>query len=245
MTLPAITLPSGFPLWQADPHETQADPAYAHVKMQTGHLRIRRVFTTAPEVRTVALQLTDAQALAFHDWFERDLLAGERQFAAKVKTTGRGYEWRAARFVAPYEAEPINLGGGKLLWRIEAQLLMTGPSYPSGPILSTLEAEIAAPLGSRAAGVTSRLLAAEVAVPLDAETADRRIAAEVAVPLDGGVTAEGVTPLWAEVAVPLVAVATPPAILKLLAAEVAVPLDGSATMPKFYAEIAVPLEAAA
>lgn len=169
--MPEIVLPSGFPAWLIDGHESEMDDAYAHVPMRTGHHRLRRVYRQPPEVRSVSLLLREEQAADFHSWFESDLLAGERQFAARVANRGPGVVWYAARFVAPYEATPLHMAGG-VGWRIDARLLLSGQPQAFAPVLTPMSAATIVGLSGRASGTSSADMSAATIVELVGEVLD-------------------------------------------------------------------------
>lgn len=191
MSLPAITLPGGFPCWLAAGHESARDPVYAHTPMRTGHTRQRRVYTTAPETRNVSLMLNESQVLRFHDWFESDLLAGELEFSARVHMFGPGMGWWPARFVEPYKAEPMAAKDG-MLWRVTAQLSLRGEPQDEGPELSTLSAEFVVALQGRAVITSEARMATEIRVPLTGYVLQgfESLEAEIIVPLLGAVNTD-------------------------------------------------------
>lgn len=170
--MPEIVLPTGLPAWLIDGHASDLEDAYAHTPMRTGHHRLRRVYRQPPEVRAVSLQLLEEQAAVFHAWFEDDLLAGEREFAARVANRGPGIVWYAARFVGnpPYEATPLHLEGG-VGWRIQARLLLTGAPQPAAPSLSSMWAFNYVTLTGRARNIASANMTATTTVALAGEVA--------------------------------------------------------------------------
>lgn len=170
MALPEIVLPSGLPAWLIDGHQSELQDAYAHVRVRTGHHRVRRVFRQPPEVRSVSLLLREDQALVFHRWFEDDLQAGAREFSARVANRGPGVVWYAARFEGdpPYEAIPLHLEGG-VGWRIQARLRLTGVPHAVGPGLSTMWAFNYIVLAGRARGSASADMTATTVVALTGE----------------------------------------------------------------------------
>lgn len=190
MSLPGITLPGGFPAWLADGHEGELEDVYTRTAMRTGHARLRRIYTTVPERRRVSLLLLEHQAPRFHDWFERDLLAGERPFSTQVALVDGGLAWYAARFVddPPYEAEPLRVAGG-VGWRITATLLLyEGPqNFP--PQLYALAARQVTALRGVAVGTTTKLLAAHQAIGLRGSAGRPGIVAHQVVGLEGVATA--------------------------------------------------------
>jgi hypothetical protein len=137
MALPELTLPDGTPAFLADGHSIELTPMYADVPMRTGHDRRRRVYTTVPRIVSVGLQVTAAQMLAFHAWFEGPLLAGVVEFSAQVANQGPGLLWWRARFVAPYTAEAGKAGAS---FRITARLLLTGTGSSTGPYTPNMQA---------------------------------------------------------------------------------------------------------
>ena len=137
MSLPELTLPDGTPAFLADGHSIELMPMYADVPMRTGHDRRRRVYTIVPRIVSVSLEVTAAQMLAFHTWFEGSLQAGAVEFSAQVANQGPGLLWWRARFVSPYTAE-AGEGGG--VFRITASLLLTGTGSVTGPYTPNLYA---------------------------------------------------------------------------------------------------------
>jgi hypothetical protein len=186
MPLPGITLPGGFPAWLVDPHTSELDPVYAGVPMRTGHHRLRRVYTTAPEMRQVSLQLLEAQATQFHAWFENDLQAGALTFSARVANRGPGVVWFEARFVGdpPYEATPMHIAGG-IGWRITATLRLTGEPQLSPPETGELASHVLIGLHGQAIGTTQKNLSSHVLVALQGIVSDAEMASHVLVPLIG------------------------------------------------------------
>lgn len=174
--MPEIVLPSSLPAWLIDGHESQLEDAYAHVQMRTGHHRLRRVYRRPPEVRSVSLQLLEEQAATFHAWFEHDLLAGEREFAARVAHRGPGVVWYAARFLGdpPYDAEPLHLEGG-VGWRIQARLLLSGQPQAFPPVLSAMSATTTIGLRGRARGTSTADMSATTVVDLVGEVLDMEV----------------------------------------------------------------------
>ena len=105
MALPELLLPDGTPAFLADGHSIELTPMYADVPTRTGHDRRRRVYTVVPRVVSVGLQLTAAQMLAFHAWYEGALQAGAQRFSAQLANQGPGLLWWSARFAEPYSAD--------------------------------------------------------------------------------------------------------------------------------------------
>lgn len=129
MSLPALTLPAGLPMWRASGYQAAPESLYAVVPMAVGAARRRRVYTVADRLETVTLRLTDAQLQAFHEWFEDDLQAGLQPFAAPVPALGGGViEWYDA-LLLDYATTPGAAGRTVL----QATLRLRGEAYGEGP----------------------------------------------------------------------------------------------------------------
>lgn len=137
MALPELTLPDGTPAFLADGHSIELTPMYADVPMRTGHDRRRRVYTTVPRMVNVGLQVTAAQMLALHNWFEGPLQAGVQWFSAQVANQGPGLLWWKARFAEPYTADA---GEAAASFRVSAKLLLVGQGSTTGPYSPYLQA---------------------------------------------------------------------------------------------------------
>lgn len=135
--LPELTLPDGTPAFVAAGHTIDLTQMYADVAMRTGHDRRRRVYTTVPRMVNVALHLTAAQVLAFHQWFEGPLQAGAQWFSALVANQGPGLLWWKARFAEPYTADAGDGGGN---FRVVAKLLLVGDGSANAPYSANLSA---------------------------------------------------------------------------------------------------------
>lgn len=130
MTLPEITLPDGTPAFSGGGHDIELGEMYADIPMRTGHARKRRVYTTVPRVVSVKLDMTLAQTLAFHEWYEGPLNVGVEEFSAQVANQGPGLLWWRARFVEPYTAEADE--SGQSFW-VTAKLRLIGEGSVIGP----------------------------------------------------------------------------------------------------------------
>lgn len=142
MSLPSITAPPGTPVFLAAGHGIEEDSVYAQVGMTTGHSRTRRVWTVPERVVSVSWILEPEQLAAVDAWYEDDLLAGSRQFAAQVANQGVGSRllWWTARWI-DYSVELMHLGRG----RVFGALLLTGEGSEIGPS-TALAMEISVPL---------------------------------------------------------------------------------------------------
>ncbi len=95
-----------------------------------------------PRVVSVGLFLSRAQMLAFDNWFEDDLVVGERQFSARVANQGPGLLWWAAEWFDVPLSTPLHSG----FWRVTGSLLLTGEGSVEGPAITTAGVEFRAPL---------------------------------------------------------------------------------------------------
>lgn len=204
--LPQIQLPGGFPAWLVNGHSGTDDDVYASSEMSTGHTRIRRVYWSAPQTRTVSMLLTQSQGMQFFNWFENDLLGGVRRFAAKVRAFGPDHLWYGAMFSdnPPYTADEIIISREEVMWRIDATLTLYGAGDEFGPLATTMESEIVVPLISQSFMTPLPVrMAAEIVVPLIAMQAQRLIAAEIDVALQSEVLESTIDAMYAEIDVAL------------------------------------------
>ena len=162
MALPELTLPDGTPAFLAIGHAIELVDAYADSRMQTGHSRKQRIYTTVPRTVAVGLRLNKAQALAFHEWFEGPLQAGAQQFSAQVANQGPGLLWWAARFVEPYTAE-AKPGGFHI---VTARLLLTGDGTATPPYVPQMRASAQIALTGSAVLTVPASLQASVSIAL-------------------------------------------------------------------------------
>lgn len=162
MALPEIRPPSGTPCFLAAGHAIAPQSVYADVQMRSGHLRRRRLFTTAPRIVSVSWLLEADQMAAVDTWFEDVLLAGERPFSAQVANQGPGLLWWTAQWVEPYQTEALHLGR----WRVTGQLLLTGVGQVEDPYTPDMAVEFGAPLTSSAELTVITRLAVEFGAAL-------------------------------------------------------------------------------
>lgn len=202
--LPEILMPSGLPSWLIDGFSGSDDDAYGTVEMTTGHDRKRRLYRRPPIRRQVSLLLTELETLQFENWFENDLIAGERRFSARVRDMGPGDVWYAAQFVQPYEADYQHWAKGpeKDHWRISAELILYGVGSDFGPEMTAFKAEVDVPLVASSRASAPATMKAEILVPLTGTMRNVSLSSEISVPFDGAVSSQGVTAFYAEVQVP-------------------------------------------
>ena len=163
MALPELLLPDGTPAFLADGHGIDLSPLYADVSMHTGHDRRRRVYTVVPRVVSVGLQLTAAQMLALHNWFEGPLQAGAQWFSAQVANQGTGLLWWKARFAEPYTADA---GEGGASFRVTARLLLVGDGSVTAPYTPLMQAAVLVALSGSATLTAPINLAADTLIAL-------------------------------------------------------------------------------
>jgi len=133
MALPAIVMPATLPDWRVSPHTTELSAPFARVQFTTGQQRHRRVATAPPRVLQADLPpMTEAQALALHEWFEDDLQAGVLPFAARTLSPAGVHEWWHARFVEPPVWEAVATSGGPR-WTVQASLRLEGEASATAP----------------------------------------------------------------------------------------------------------------
>ncbi len=163
MALPELTLPPSLPAYRVDGHNISLVDVYAETPMRTGHSRRRRIYTVAPRVVSVSLDLTLDQALAFHDWFEGPLAAGAQEFSAQVANQGPGLLWWRARFLEPYTAEANE--SGQAFW-ITAKLLLTGDGSSTGPYVANMASAVIVALSGTGVLTAPTLLGSDITVDL-------------------------------------------------------------------------------
>lgn len=137
MALPELTLPDGTPAFSADSHAIELLPLYADVPKRTGADLRRRVYTVTPRIVEVALQLTAAQMLALHNWYEGPLQVAAQFFSAQVANQGAGLLWWKARFMEPYSADA---GEAAASYRVNARLMLFDTGSTTPPYISTFTA---------------------------------------------------------------------------------------------------------
>ena len=163
MALPELTQPDGTPAFLADGHAIELVDQYADTGVATGHDIRRRVYTTTPRLVSVGLQLTAAQMLAWHQWFEGPLQAGAQWFSAQLANQGPGLLWWKARFAEHYTAEA---GEAAASFRVAARLLVVGDGSAIGPYVPAMQASVQIALSGSAALTVPADLAAAVTVAL-------------------------------------------------------------------------------
>lgn len=134
MALPGITAPPEAPVFLASGHSIGEDSIYGVLELATGHSRTRRKQTQSERIVNVMWHLEPAVMDAVDDWYEDDLQAGARTFAARVMSQDSGaLVWWEARWLS-YETEMIHKGRG----RLTGQLFLVGEASNIPPDTSSL-----------------------------------------------------------------------------------------------------------
>lgn len=170
MALPTIIAPPEAPRFLADGHEIEEISKYAQVNLQVGHSRVRRI-RSLPERMVNVSWFLEADALAaVHEWYEGNLEAGTKLWAALVATQGGdpttgiwpSLSWWTARWV-DFQVEMLHYGRGRVVGKV---YLIDGP-FQEGPDLGSFAMEIRVPLLGSANPTIPVALAMEISAALD------------------------------------------------------------------------------
>jgi hypothetical protein len=181
-------------------------------------------------LRSVSLLLTEQQTREFEWFFENDLLAGSRMFAARVRDMGPGHAWYAAQFAEenPLTYTPM-IGWARnndIRWKVDCKLVLYGTPRVAGPVLTSFKGVVRVPLLGRARNAGIVTLSGAAVVPLVGTAASPwAFSGAVEVGLIGAVEEPEGLPFYGRVSIPLaglVASVQP----MTLAAEISVPLVG-------------------
>lgn len=162
--LPPITTPAGTPPFHAEGHGVEENSLYAQIASTTGHSRTRKRYTVTDRVVTVRWLLEPEQLTAVDAWYEDTLLAGTREWSARVRNQGSGPAllWWRARWI-DYEVELLALGRGL----VSGRLLLKGEGQVDGPETGALHMEVSVSLlDIRSSVAVQAHLAMEVLVDL-------------------------------------------------------------------------------
>lgn len=152
MPLPEILAPAGTPVFKEAGHSHRRISIHRDVPMGTGHARKRQKYTTAYRIVTVEWFLRPNMELTVDAWFENDLAAGSREFAAAVARLGsRGLMWWTARWVSPMRWTPLQNG----YWRVSGSLRLTGEGSLTPPETTSAAVEFGMALTGSAAATTN------------------------------------------------------------------------------------------
>jgi len=99
-------------------YQTSAQDQVVRTNMEVGTARAR--LRSTAKIDHVSLQwlFTDAEMATFKTWFYGDGAAGASWFAINLAVGQTGLTTVTARFLAPYNAQPMP----NLLWQVQAQL---------------------------------------------------------------------------------------------------------------------------
>lgn len=138
MGLPLLLQPAGTPPFLVAGHGLAPAPLHDDVDRMTGHSLKRKIFTSAPQVRTVSMLLEAAQALAWDDWFENPADVANEFFTAdfNLGQIGDG-RYFAAQWVAPPTWQALQKGR----WNLSGQLLIVGPGSMALPDEGAIECD--------------------------------------------------------------------------------------------------------
>ena len=115
------TWPSTLPAIHVDNIRLEPVDGVARSAMDSGATRMRRRFTTSPDVYSVRWVMTTAQFDTFEGWFENLIAAGAEPFTVALPC-GDGIVDMTAQFLETWTATP-RPGGS--YWEIAARLYVT------------------------------------------------------------------------------------------------------------------------
>jgi hypothetical protein len=189
--LPSITAPSGAPPFLADGHGIDEDAYYGQVPYTTGHSRARRRWTQTARVVTVRWLLEEDELAEVDDWYENTLLAGTREWSARVRKQGAWPDltlWWRARWI-DYQTEMLEKGRGI----VSGRLLLTGEGSADPPDTGALAMEVSIALRDiRSTVSVPAHLAMEISIALLQPT-ELAIEIEVALLMDYFITGARIT----------------------------------------------------
>jgi hypothetical protein len=154
--------PQTLPPFLARPHTREPMAVDENVQVESGPDRKYRFFRNAPELLTVALQLTQAQFDIFFAWAETDLRAWTFNFYVQVAGPEyeSGLEWWLARWVKPPKWKFENGYG----YYVTGQLRLLNGPYETRPSDGECAADIDVQVMVEASLFTPKALALAVAV---------------------------------------------------------------------------------
>lgn len=129
--LPELLLPSSLPPFLAVEHSHALVDVFANIQWTTGHSSKRRVYTVAPRIVTVALDLAQAAMTDFYYWFEGPAKVGVEYFSCQLANFGPGLLWFKTRFFGAYTATPDFTGER---WLVKFQLYVLGDGSIDPPV---------------------------------------------------------------------------------------------------------------
>ena len=121
--LPELMMPSSIPSFLSAGHSVQLVDIYGNIGWSTGEDSKRPVYTTAPRIVTVSLDLSANQMADFYNWFEGPANGGTSYFSCQLANFGPGLLWFKSRFYTPYVATPDANG---TRWEVKFNLYVLG-----------------------------------------------------------------------------------------------------------------------
>lgn len=128
--LPELLMPSSLPSFLANGHTVQFIDIYGNVSWSTGEDSKRMLYTSAPRIVSVSMDLSAAQMADFYYWFEGPISVGTQWFSCQLANFGPGLLWFKSRFHTPYIATPDDNG---LRWEVKFNLYVLGEGQFTPP----------------------------------------------------------------------------------------------------------------
>lgn len=111
--------PATLPGFLSDGYSVEISDATIRTDMESGPARVRRRYTAAPDNLSCSWKFSDAQMVAFREFFENDIMHGALWFDVGVMNgTTTAIVIKEARFSAPWKASRIPAFG----WHVSAIL---------------------------------------------------------------------------------------------------------------------------
>jgi len=151
MALPELLLPSSTPPFLAVEHVHSPISLYSEITWATGHSTKRRLYTTAPRIVSVALDMDQDSMTDFHYWFEGPARGGSEYFSCQLANFGPGLLWFKTRFLRPYVATPDHTG---MRWEVKFQLYVVGTGSLTAPVSTSAGSTRTLPLAEESVVLT-------------------------------------------------------------------------------------------
>lgn len=121
-----ITVPVELNRLRASDHSFDSIDIAAEMQYEAGENRRRRIYTQVPDIVNFSWDMTQAHLDIYDNWFEEDLIAGERQFDILVaQEGGTGVTWSNAKFIGVPEIETLPTGD----YVVSGQMLLLGDRF--------------------------------------------------------------------------------------------------------------------
>lgn len=162
--LPELLLPASIPPFLADGHNVQFTDVYGNVSWSKGEDSKRRLYTIAPRIVSVSLDLSTPQMLDFYNWFEGPCAIGTQWFSALLANLGPGLYWFKSRFSTPYIATPDENG---TRWELKFNLYVLGEGSSTPPTRTSFVSGRGLLLEGSAVATTDRFFESSRSMPLE------------------------------------------------------------------------------